>query len=53
MTKVMTALALVSLAVLIGSAGALELATIGLGQGIIQMGIGTFGFWVSARQLLK
>lgn len=51
MTKVMTALALVSLAVLIGSAGALELATIGLGQAIMQMLGGLCGLGVSAKYL--
>lgn len=53
MTKVLTFIALACLAFIIGSAGALEMSLIGLGQGIAQMGIGTFGFWASARQLLK
>ena len=53
MSKIITFLCLASLAFVIGSAGALELSLIGLGQGIMQMSIGTFGFWASARQLLK
>lgn len=51
--KLLTWVSIFSLALVIGSAGALEMATIGLGQALIQMGVGTFGFWASARGLLK
>jgi len=53
MSKIFTFLCLASLAFIIGSAGALETSVIGLEQGIVQMGIGTFGFWASARELMK
>ena len=51
--KILTWLCMISLALVIGSAGALEMSIIGLGQGIVQMGVGTFSFWACARRLLK
>lgn len=49
--KLMTWLVMASLALVIGSAGALEMSLIGIGQALIQMGIGTFGFLASARYI--
>lgn len=51
--KLMTWICVLSLALVIGSAGALEICAIGLGQALVQMGIGTFGFWASAKALWR
>ena len=51
MNKFLTALALVSLVLLIGTAGALELGTIGLGQGLLQMSGGMAAFALAGWRL--
>ena len=53
MGKIMAFICLASLAFVIGSAGALELSLIGLGQGIMQMGGGLAIFATASRWLRK
>lgn len=51
--KLATWLCLASLAFLIGSAGALEMSLIGIGQALLQMLGGLVGFGAAARYLTK